>query len=82
MSDKDKDKENADPDPEASHDLPQDEVDTLESGEEGEEGGVERIRIGGPELERAARWFREVGKWELEFEEVTGSSDSMMRDAR
>lgn len=77
----DKDKENADPNPGRSHDGPHDDVNSRESGEEGGQGDV-RLRIGGAELERAARWFREVEKWELDFEEVTGSSDSMMRDAR
>jgi len=77
----DKDKENADPNPRSSQDGPQDDVDSRESGGEGG-GGQGRLRIGGAELERVARWFREVEKWELDFEEITGSSDSMMRDAR
>jgi hypothetical protein len=38
------------------------------------------IRLG-KELEKAAKKFQEVDKWELEFEEVTASSSSP-RDAR
>lgn len=73
-----KGKENTDP--YLPDDAPADEVDTsssqLESG-----GGGGRLKIGGPELKRVARWFREVDRWQLDFEEVTASSDSM-RDAR
>ena len=79
-----KNKENADPDtdPKTSHEAHGNDVE-MSSSPPGPRDGSGRLRIGGPELKRAARWFREVDRWELEFEEGTASSDSVrMRDAR
>lgn len=46
-----------------------------------EENSEEMEKRIGKELKRAARKFKEVDKWELEFEEVTASSSSP-KDAR
>lgn len=56
-----------------------------ESDEDGDpDGGIGRVGMDGKareEMKKMAAKFREVDKWGLEFEEVTGSSDRM-RDAR
>ncbi|PSS28431.1 hypothetical protein M430DRAFT_32803 [Amorphotheca resinae ATCC 22711] len=71
------DKENEEHDPDDSlGPLPDD----AEGNDITENSRESEIRLG-KELEKAAKKFQEVDKWELEFEEVTASSSSP-RDAR
>ena len=74
VSDKENENEEVDPDDSLAP-LPDD-----EDGEHVENSQELEQRVG-VELKRAARKFAEVDRWELDFEDVTASSDSH-RDAR